>query len=554
MQLNQALGVTKREKQNPAGVNFNASQAEMYKPGQVKNNEGAFVFKADKWSAFDRFLKLGTAATFYNGADAQEKLGAQVAQECFGEDPARYLAMVRNVRRLGLNVKSTTPVRAAAIACYMASQAKYKFDWHDKCWEVAGEVCKTGDDLAYFVSEMLTVRGWGRTLRTFVGEFYNTQSGEDATYQALKYQRRHGQDVAVLVRNSHPNPRTNFHRALYGYLRGVKIDERWLPDLARRVRTLDRAFSVEAVLENISPAVSWEMIPSRFHQYPEVWTRILNNGMPSTALLRQLGRMTSLGVFSDEEALVAALRGIERIGMPNRNPVHPIKILTALRAYKSGKGESGLSWWANPVIVTALENALEESFSMTAPLPGKVLIAVDVSESMTFKNKVSVNGKSEAGEIVAYEAATVLALALLRSTPGATLIAFNTQLQQPPIGAGDTFMAALFKMRGAAGGGTDCSVPFRYMDDMAKSYRVFFDNVIVITDNETNARRWSLHPAEYMRRYMQDYNPAAKLAFVATTVTEFSLADGTNPNMLDVAGFGADVPAAIHSFMQPAVG
>ena len=104
-----------------------------------------------------------------------------------------------------------------------------------------------------------------------------------------------------------------------------------------------------------------------------------------TALIRNLATMTRVGVLapgSDGTAkVVAQLGDAERI---RRARVHPIAVLAALRTYASGRGVRGRSEW-NPVreVVDALDAAFYAAFGNVEPAGKRLLLALDVSGSMT---------------------------------------------------------------------------------------------------------------------------------------------------------------------------
>jgi 60 kDa SS-A/Ro ribonucleoprotein len=93
-------------------------------------------------------------------------------------------------------------------------------------------------------------------------------------------------------------------------------------------------------------------------------------------------------------------------------------------------------------------------------------------------------------------------------------------------------------------GGTDCSLPMIW----AQKNRVEVDTFIVYTDNETWAGK--VHPFQALRDYRQAMGRPAKLIVVGMTATRFSIADPTDPGMLDVVGFDAAAPQVMADFTR----
>eukprot|EP01156_Anaeramoeba_ignava_P022266 Anaeramoba_ignava/c20448_g1_i1.p2 GENE.c20448_g1_i1~~c20448_g1_i1.p2 ORF type:complete len:121 (+),score=43.41 c20448_g1_i1:762-1124(+) len=99
------------------------------------------------------------------------------------------------------------------------------------------------------------------------------------------------------------------------------------------------------------------------------------------------------------------------------------------------------------------------------------------------------------------------------------------------------------KMSGFAFGGTDCAQPMIY----ALEKRIPVDVFVVMTDNETYSG--NIHPFQAIKNYRKEMNiPDAKLVVIGFTATKFSIADPSDPYMLDVVGFDSSAPGIIQSF------
>src|SRR6478672_11948319 len=102
--------------------------------------------------------------------------------------------------------------------------------------------------------------------------------------------------------------------------------------------------------------------------------------MPMTAVVRNLATMTRVGVIAPASAgtakVVAQFGDAARI---RRARVHPIALLAALRTYQAGRGAR------NPVreVVDALDAAFYTAFENVEPTGKRMLLALDVSGSMT---------------------------------------------------------------------------------------------------------------------------------------------------------------------------
>lgn len=133
--------------------------------------------------------------------------------------------------------------------------------------------------------------------------------------------------------------------------------------------------------DRVSP-LSWEMLPDVALAEPKVWHALIAKGMPQTALMRQLPRLTRLGVLagSTRDIVVAQLANPDRV---RKGRVHPVNVLVAARTYSSGRSARGESTWT-PVrqVVDALDAAFYAAFGSIEPAGKRTLLALDVSGSM----------------------------------------------------------------------------------------------------------------------------------------------------------------------------
>jgi 60 kDa SS-A/Ro ribonucleoprotein len=93
-------------------------------------------------------------------------------------------------------------------------------------------------------------------------------------------------------------------------------------------------------------------------------------------------------------------------------------------------------------------------------------------------------------------------------------------------------------------GTTDCALPMTWALEQGRQY----DTFVIYTDNETYAGL--IHPFQALKRYRERTGIDAKLIVVGMTSTGFSIADPSDPGMLDVAGFDSAVPNLISDFSR----
>ena len=88
--------------------------------------------------------------------------------------------------------------------------------------------------------------------------------------------------------------------------------------------------------------------------------------MPMNAMIRNLGKLTSLGLLESQseetKTVCERLRDETRL---RKARIHPINLLAALYQYKKGKGLKGKLKWAPVVsICQALDDAFYKAFKV----------------------------------------------------------------------------------------------------------------------------------------------------------------------------------------------
>jgi len=120
-------------------------------------------------------------------------------------------------------------------------------------------------------------------------------------------------------------------------------------------KTSSRAEIVKLITEHDLPR---EAIPTQWLNEAAVWDALLQR-MPMTAMIRNLGKMTSVGLvepFSGAAKLIVRKLGDET--SLKRARVHPLAVLIAEKVYAQDKGDKGaLTWKPVPKIIDALDAA-----------------------------------------------------------------------------------------------------------------------------------------------------------------------------------------------------
>lgn len=529
---------------------------------QRRNSAGGFSFVLDDRARLDRFLILGCdGGTYYVAARELTIANAQCVERCLLADGVGTVEQIARVSEQGRAPKQDPAIFALAIAAGHADAST-----RAAALEALPRVCRTAAHLFRFVDAVQHFRGWGRGLRRAIARWYVDRDAAALAYQLVKYGQREGwshRDVLRLAGGA-IGPHSLAHAALLRYAvdgmagfdrarkvrRGVgeaarevdygSLAREVLPELVLAVDALARCTDAgEAVALIRRHRLTHEMVPGRLKQSPEVWSALLE-GMPMTAMIRSLAKLTEVGVLAPGSAGTAQV--VARLGdaaLLRKARVHPLAILTALRIYARGRGHQGkLHWTPVPAIVEALDRAFYSAFATVEPTGKRTLLALDVSGSMGCGEIAGLPGITPA-----VGAAAMAMLTLVRELE-VEVIAFSTQIRPVALRRGATLEQVTRELAAIPMGGTDCAQPMLWAEQAKRS----FDTFVVYTDNET----WhgNIHPHEALQRYRDRMAIPAKLGVVGMTATEFSIAKPDDAGMLDVVGFDTAAPAILADFSR----
>ena len=528
---------------------------------QVPNSAGGFAWAVDDWTRLRRFLILGSErGSYYASEWTLTRENAQAVERCIAADGTRAVGEIVRVSDAGRAPKNDPAIFALAMAAGLGDEATRK-----AALDALRSVCRTGTHLFRFATFVEGFRGWGRSLRRGVGRWYAAQGVDALAYQTVKYRQREGVTHRDLLRLAHPAERVSAgnptlavsseHARLFEWIvRGGETD-----GLPRVVEGFVRAQAAEAPGETAAIVREFglprEAVRPDHLTSPAVWEALLDD-MPMTAMIRNLATMTRVGVIGRRSAgtakVVARLADPDRI---RRARVHPIALLAALRTYTAGRGARGRNEWT-PVrqVVDALDAAFYTAFPNVQPAGKRLLLALDVSGSMTSGWVAGVPGLSPR------DASAALALVTAATEPAYEAVGFfaakggwksRTKNQWGFGEQGLTPLAisprqrlddAVKTVSGLPFGGTDCALPMLY----AQAHELEVDAFVIYTDSETWAG--DIHPAQALREYRRASGIDARLVVVGMVSNGFSIADPADPAMLDVVGFDTATPQVISDF------
>jgi 60 kDa SS-A/Ro ribonucleoprotein len=561
----------------------------------VPNSCGSAVFQLTDINRLRRFLILGSeGGTYYISAHA---LGLQNAN-CIGRliSSGQGLDVVSEIVTISQQDRAPKqePLIFALAMCARSSDPATQAE----AYRSLTQVCRTPAHLFAFIEYCQQLsrpqsRGCGRAHRRAIAEFYNSRTAMQLAYLCTKYPSRNGWTHRDVLRLNHIHPRSHGHDVVFSYVIGgierariqhtklttspantaseaditkttmqiagmqLTIEQRSSAEesgQAHKGSTNESTDSILAYLEAVSNCHSAtnddiavdlirrhnftrEHIPTALLNSVRVWVALLEQ-MPVTAMLRNLGKMASLGMFQPgsvhTDLVCEVLKSAEKL---KRAHIHPFTVLVALATFREGHGDRGsLSWPVNPAIITALNTAFQLAFGTVEPTGKRMLLALDVSGSMAIANL------SNSRAVSARLACAAMALVTALVETEVTTMAFSQGFIPFDMPRSATLESVIQAMSLLPFTSTDCALPMKW----ALEQKLPIDTFVVYTDNETNFG--TVTPVQALRTYREQMGIDARLIVVGMTATEFTIADPTDSGMLDVVGFDTNSPSVISNF------
>lgn len=502
-----------------------------------------------------RSLVLGSESpTYYQSEAKLTKDNIDTLRVAVKDDPEMVLESI--LWATDVAPRNTPAILATALLAKEGGEARQMAS------KAFPKVIRTGTHLYQFMAFYDALGGgWGRKMRTTVAGYFKRHPDQLATH-AIKYRQREGWTYRDVLRQVHPQPISDAHRALFQWMANHPAEMAHMPQTVKNYT--DLLAGQLTPLEGAKRGLPWEAFSDEHRKDPELWKALLPT-MPVMATVRNLSTMARLGVLHDADVgavLVAKLNDPDNIA---RSRIHPVQLADALLVHRSGgtagrawenrkKGEVAKTYTPHQGVLALLEAAIGHAFT-AAPVTGKRLyVALDVSGSM--------------------DGGTVGGSALLTPRDGSALMALQHRKEEhvhfaafsdgdhdyrytwndriksnkalhdlDPRKMGD-FAQTVNYLRSFPYMGTDCALPM--LDAMRKGIAV--DAFIIYTDNETWAG--GVHPVKALEQYRNQSGIDAKLVVVGMTATKFTIADPNDPGMLDVVGLSSDAISVIHQFIK----
>ncbi len=533
-------------------------------PGQVPNSSGGHSFALSDRARLERFLILGAdGGSYYASERALTLDNAAVLTRLLSVDGVGVVELIVDV-----SVRGRAPKNDAAIFALAVALKRGELETRRAAAAAVPKVCRTSTHLFALVEAVKGLGGFGRITDRALERWYVDKTPAELALQLAKYQARNGWSHKDVLRKAKPVPSSDLQKNLFAWATGKPFafpegDAGSEVDVIRGAEQVKASSSSSEVAALITRyGLPRELVPTEYLSSMAVWESLLmsGQGMPLTALVRNLGKMTAIGLLAPLST--STKRVVERLTDRQqlaRARVHPLQLLVAARVYAQGRGDKGsLSWTPVPAIVSAINTAFHLAFASVEPTGRRWLLGLDVSGSMG-------GGRVANSPLTPREAAAALALVTVGVEAQSHVVAFTASrvkgaapawsehttvprytsangIAPLPFSKSTSLKQAVALTSGLPFGATDCALPMRY----ALAQKIPVDVFVVLTDNETWAG--DVHPTVALQQYRQKMGIAAKLVVVGMVSNGFTIADPNDGGMLDVVGFDTAVPALMTAF------
>ena len=247
------------------------------------------------------------------------------------------------------------------------------------------------------------------------------------------------------------------------------------------------------------------------------------------------------GVLADPKMcahVAATLRDPAKIAKAR---VFPYQLMTAYQALSADM----------PVqIRDALHDAMELSVQNVPRLAGQVVVAPDVSGSMSGAVTGYRKGSTTATRFV--DVAALVSAAVLRRNPSATVLPFEVKVRDVRLEPRDTILTNAARLSEMWGGGTNCAAPLEWLRAKGRAP----DLVVIVSDNQSWTHAQFGNGGTLMMREWEKLkrrNPKAKL--VCIDIAPYGTTQAKErDDVLNIGGFSDTVFDQIAAFAAGEMG
>lgn len=514
------------------------------KPEQTFNNDGKIVYKLTDIERLKRFIFLGSEnGSMYVNKNilTLENLTCleNLLNNCKYDD---ILDVLNSYKHRTFKKDYIIYVLARCCSIHLDDDPLFwKKDFRTDCFKIIHDVCTIPTDLFLFIQLYETINkklynstGWHSQFKKNISEWYLSKSNQELMYHITKYPSRHNWNHKDVLKLTHIKPTDEIKNEIFKYIISDTISSDSSLEYLKSFNQLKNEVNVDKIVEDIKTFnFVREHIPTHLLNEYKIWCTLIPN-MPITSLLRNLNKITSLHILDDFPHLLQHITN-----KITNTRVHPLQLLITLKTYNLGNGmKGGLQWTPNKNILDALNSGFYTQFEYLKKSNKRLLLALDVSSSMSWNTVCGIDSLSAA------EVSCAMSMMFDYTYNNVDIMGFSSEFKKLDISKSYCLEENFNCIKDNTFGATDCALPFVWAADNNKEY----DAIIVFTDNETNSN--TVEPSMALDLYRNKMSINTKLIVVALTSNGFSIANPDDPNMMDIAGFDNSIYDMIYEFIH----
>lgn len=398
----------------------------------VENEEGVYAYKKEE----REHLVTMVLTSFYNEEKFygdNSKLLVETCKKVIKHD-AKFVANLAIYARKEMNLRSVSHV----ITCLLASIEEGK--------KYVKQVCENAVLRADDILEILAfyVNTYGKPIPNSLKKGLAVAMEKFDEYQFAKYTKKGSAfNFRDVLRLTHAKAKTEERNVLYKKI----IDD------------------------ELATPYTWETELSAKGNNAEVWEELIESGKVGyLAMLRNLNNILKVNPSNLDKALEFIAN--EQNVLNSR--VLPFRYYSAYKTLTTNPNFSSK-------VVNALESAMEISLKNVDKIPGKTLIAVDVSGSMGCR----ISRKSD---VACSDIAAVLGSMANSICEDSIVVTFDNSLKVVHLSNKSGILTNIKSIK-FNGGSTYCNLPIEYLN----KNKIVVDRIIMLSDNMCNYDFFSEH-------------------------------------------------------------
>lgn len=480
------------------------------------NHAGGRAYRLSDRQALAQLAATGCMnQTYY--ADAQAQLDDLLAAAAAVEPD--FLAKTAIYARQKGHMKDAPAVLLAALSTISPAHLSQAF----------GRVITNGRMLRNFVQIMRSGatgrKSLGTRPKTLIQNWLN-RVPDEVLVNAMVGQ---SPSIADVIKMVHPKPANEKREALFAWMIGKPCDVRLLPEQVQAYLAFREGAKGVPL-----PDVPFQMLTSLPLEKRQ-WAKIAERA--GWQMLRMnLNTFLRHGVLDMKTSQRKIARRLGDRKAIERARVFPYQLMAA---------------WMNidqrmpAAIRDAVADAMEIAIDNVPELRGRVIVCPDVSGSMTMP--VTGYRQGSSSKVSCMDVAGLMAAAVLRKTPTARVIPFDTMAHKVSVSPHDRVVDNAARLASFYGGGTSCSAPLKLLNrEKAKA-----DMVILVSDNESWADRARGQGTSVMEEWAVLKRRCPKAKLVCLDIAPYATTQARErPDVLNIGGFSDTVFEIIAAFAR----